>query len=93
MHKAPKKHRATFFSGFFWHFSAFLAPLSGGFSTGCAGTVGPLLNFLSGVAISANAISATTNAIPSTTNAAATNAIPSATNAAATRVKAPEIDW
>ena len=37
------------FPFFFLHFSAFLAPLSGGFSTRCASTVGPLLNFLSGV--------------------------------------------
>jgi hypothetical protein len=49
MHKAQKNIAQHFFPGFFWYFSAFLAPLSGKFSTGCAGTVGPLLNFLSGV--------------------------------------------
>jgi hypothetical protein len=49
MHEAQKKTSRNIFSVFFLHFSAFLAPLSGGFATRCASTVGPLLNFLSGV--------------------------------------------
>ena len=47
--KHKKNIAQHLFPVFFLHFSAFLAPLSGGFPTRCASTVGPLLNFLSGV--------------------------------------------